>query len=408
LFEFFESILRVLDRHDNHVLLVAIFAITTLTLIALRMIAHIHMKAALKLFYVDTKREIRTREDVMRLKYRLLRKAVADYKQVAERAVTNIPTLRIVERVISNMSLLGWKYTGLLPLIEALESAILWIGLIFAIVFITYAHVYGITAVALYLFLRLVSAFFNVREAKSQLIDEMVIFIDREIGRFYASDSGGAILRLKNDLSEVVGKQTTAFKTTMETIAGTMQNSNKEVSDSMIAAANSIGTVIAQAIDEKLLNMNINMEKITSNWETALEKAAETQGKMNETAERISMSGARLQNAAELLATHMQGHSNSLSEQLVSLVAAADAVKDSVRELSAGQAALTRHSEYIESNQAAFETALSAYEKSLQDLAHSLGDGIGTFVNHHAREASDAINKTMDANIAKILNLVGD
>ena len=405
MFEFFEIVFIPLDRHDNHVFIAAAYLSAAAMLIFLRMLSHFHISGALVAFHRDTRNEIKNRSEISKLKSGLLRRITAEYIRVAERAVTSIPTRQIVERHLDYMGLMGWRYTGLVPFLESLETGILWIGLILAFIFDGYAHTYGLMAICAYLIVRLFSAFFNVREKKAQLADEIVIFMEREIGRFFASDSGGAVLRLKNDLTEAIDKQSALYKTTMENIAATMSGTMKEISGNMIAAANAIGPIVAKAMDEKLADMNRDLGETLGEWEKAMEKASSVQSNMNETAERILHAGDRLRSAAELLATHMQGHSNALSGQLVSLVSSIEAVKDMGERLATGQEILVKQADYIEKNQTTLETAITSYEASLQNLARSLGDGLGAYVGIHAHASAEAINAALKQNVDKILNL---
>jgi len=405
-FYFFERIFVVLDRHDNHVIIVAVYLSLAALLVILRIGAHLHFRGALFAFHSDARKEINIREDMRKIKNKLLRKTVAEYIRMAERAVTTAPTRQLVERSVANMSFFGWRYESLLPFLEGMEMGLLWIGLILAIVFSSYAFVYGLLAVILFVVLRLIAAFFNVRNAWRELVDEIILYIDREIGRFFASDTGGAILRLKNDLTEAIDRQSVAYQTTMENIGRTMSDTMTEVMGSMISAANSIGPIVANAMDEKLVNMNATLTTVLNDWENALAESANIQNSMNTSSERLAHAGGQLQSAAELLATHMKGHSNALSQQLITLVSAIDAVKDGLHTLTTKQEAFAKQAEFIESNQRALETALASYEESLQSLVQSLGNGLGAYINLHAQSSAQTVNDAFKANIDRMIQLL--
>ena len=375
-------------------------------LVILRIGAHLHFRGALFAFHSDARKEINIREDMRKIKNKLLRKTVAEYIRMAERAVTTAPTRQLVERSVANMSFFGWRYESLLPFLEGMEMGLLWIGLILAIVFSSYAFVYGLLAVILFVVLRLIAAFFNVRNAWRELVDEIILYIDREIGRFFASDTGGAILRLKNDLTEAIDRQSVAYQTTMENIGRTMSDTMTEVMGSMISAANSIGPIVANAMDEKLVNMNATLTTVLNDWENALAESANIQNSMNTSSERLAHAGGQLQSAAELLATHMKGHSNALSQQLITLVSAIDAVKDGLHTLTTKQEAFAKQAEFIESNQRALETALASYEESLQSLVQSLGNGLGAYINLHAQSSAQTVNDAFKANIDRMIQLL--
>jgi len=382
----FENIVEVLGRHDNHVTIVVVYLSFSAVVILLRIFAHLHFRGVLLSFWHTADKAINDKKEVKEIKHSVLKKACAEYVRVAERAVTAVPTSQIVERAVAGMGFFGWKYTGLLPFIEGMEIGLLGIGFVLAVVFGDNAAVYGLLAVIVFVACRLSAAFFNVRAARERLCDEMVLFIEREVGRFFAADTGGALLRLKNDLTDAIGRQGELFKTTM-----------KSISESMVNAANSIGPIVAKAMDEKLINLNDTLTKTLLDWENALIKASEIQTAINTGAERFSQASTKIQSASDLLSTHMQGHSNALSEQLVALVSA-------INELKETQKALTITAGFVEKNQHALETSLTSYEASLQSLTQSIGDGLGAFINLHAQTSAQTINDAMKANIDKMMN----
>jgi len=406
MFEFFETLFINLDRHDNHVIIVAVYLSLAAFVIILRIFSHLHFRGAIYAFVQEARKEIRNRDELKNIKNKLLRKITADYIRVADRAVTTVPTSKIVQRNLSKMSFLGWRYEGLVPFIEGMETAFLWIGVILAFAFSQHVFVYGLLAIIVFLLTRFFAAFFNISNAKSELEDELVIFMEREVGRFFASDSGGAVLRLKNDLTEAINKQAEAYKSTMETISKTMSESMKEVSSTMIAAAKSIGPIVANAMDEKLVDMNTQLKDTLNDWETALKESARIQTDINTSADRLSYAGGQLQAASELLATHMKGHSNALSNQLNTLVTAIDSVKDCTESLMKQQEVLQTKIEYINENQETLGLSLDSYKASLQNLTSSLGDGLGAYINLHAQNSAQAINDVVKANTDKIVHLI--
>ena len=412
---FFENVFETLNRQDNHLIIMMVFLALVAAAIALRVIAHVHFKGALLAFQLDARKEIKAKGDVASLKNRLLRKAVAEYIRTAERAAAAAPTAQIVQRAVAGMSFLGWKYEAILPFVEGLEAGFLWAGLVLALAFNEQAFMYGSVAVMAFVFTRLTAAFFNARGARAQLSDEMHLYIDREISRFFASDSAGAVLRLKNELVEVMEKQAVTYKETMENIghvmatvitktSDNMESTMSKVSDSMTKTTTTIGPAVAAAMDEKLINMNTALSSTLADWERAVGEAARLQNSMNESSERLAHAGGKLQSSSELLATHMQGHSSALSTQLVALVGAIDAMKEAVSHLAEQQDALTQQAKYIERNQQTLEASLHSYESSLQGLTGQLGDSLGTFINLHAQTSAQAVNDALKTGIDRVIN----
>jgi len=352
---FFEDIFYTLGRHDNHVIIVAVYLCFAAVLVALRIIAYLHFRGVLLSFQHLADKEIKTKMEALEIKHHILKKAAGEYIRVAERAVTSVPTAQIVERAVSGMGLVGWKYTGLLPFVESFEFGLLGIGFVFAVIYSEQAVVYGLLAVTCFVAVRIFAAFFNVRAVRTQLSDEMTLFIEREIGRYFVSDTGGAILRLKNDLTDAIEKQAAVYKSAMK---------------------------------------------------NALKEASGIFNEINTGAERLSQASTRIQSASDLLASHMHGHSNALSEQLITLVTAINEMKAGLQTLSASQKALTTQAEFIERNQKTLENSLNAYESSLQAVTQSIGDGLGAFINLHAQTSAQTINDAMKYNIDTMKNLM--
>ena len=415
---FLNDLFETLSRQDNNVAIMTVFICIAAAAVILRIFAHIHFRAALFSFRRDAKKEIEKIEDFKKLKCAVLTKAIAEYRRIAGKAVTQVPTAQLVERQLSDMNFMGWRYDGMLPFIKELERAVLWIGLVLAVVFSEHAFVYGLLAVILFLVIRIAAAFFDFNGARDQLAGETLIYIEREVGRFYASDTGGAVLRLKNDLTGAITSMTSNMENIMGAIADslakttasigkTMTETTATIGKTMTETTLAVGPALAAAMDDKLINMNANLSHTLKSWEDALGKAVGLQTTMNETSDRMSQSSMRLQSSAELLAKHLQGHSGALSEQLVALVTAIEAVQGGIELMNTQQEALAQQSGYIERNQHALEAALQAYEASLQGLTQSLGDGLGAFINLHAQSSAQAVNDALRANLDRIMLLAG-
>ncbi|MCL2364989.1 MAG: apolipoprotein A1/A4/E family protein [Defluviitaleaceae bacterium] len=395
--DFFTNIFNALNRQDNHVLILAVYLCVTAVVIALRVLARSRYSAAALAVSKETP-HLKEREDIKKIRSTLLRNAIAAYKQVADASVTRVPTAQIVERQVDKLHFAGWRYAGMAAFVEGFESGLLWVGVLLAVIFNDWAHVYGVTAVVVFLLLRLCASFFDFRAVRARLCDEMLIYIEREVGRFYASDAGGAVLRLKTDLMQAHGRQAELFNNSMDRLVETLSANAEKLNETLRDANKDIHTQIAKAIDEKLVRMNEDLAQASAAWEKSLTQATTVQGSINQSADAIAKASGKLQSAAELLAAHLQGHSNALSEQLVQLVRAVESMKDA-------QLALTQQGQYIERNQKTLEETLHAYEMSMQNLAQHLGESLGAFVNLHAQTSAQAVNDALRGNIEKIMQL---
>jgi len=394
---FFTNIFNALNRQDNHVVILAVYLCVAAAVVALRILARSRYSAAVLAVSKEAP-NLKDRDDVKKIRSSLLRNAIAAYKQVADVAVTRVPTVQIVERQVDKLHFAGWRYAGMAAFVEGFESGLLWVGVLLAVIFNEWAHVYGVMAVVVFLLLRLCASFFDFRAVRERLCDEIHIYIEREVGRFYASDAGGAVLRLKTDLMQAHSRQADLFNASMDRLTDALTSNAEKLNETLRASNKDIHTQIATAIDEKLVRMNEDFASIASAWEKSLTQATTVQGSINQSADFIAKASGKLQSAAELLATHLQGHSNALSEQLVQLVRAVDSMKDA-------QLALTQQGQFIERNQKTLEETVAAYEASLQTLAANLGESLGAFVNLHAQNSAQAVNEALRGNIEKIMQL---
>jgi hypothetical protein len=394
---FFTRLFEILNRQDNHGVILAVYFFIAFGVAFLRIIAKVRFSGALFAFQKDAK-EIKNRDDIKNFRNVLLRNTIAAYKKTADKAVTRIPAAQIIERQVDSLRFAGWRYSSLAYFVEACENGLLWIGLILAVVFNDYAHVYGVFAVMIFLLLKISSAVFDFRGVRARLCEEMLIYIEREIGRFYVSDTSGAILRLKSELVEAQGRQTEALAAALAQLTRALTDNAKTLGSSITESTKGIHMQIAEAISEKLTRMNEDLHESSRAWEKSLAEAAVMQTALNGSAAGIEKASGKLQSAGELLSAHLQGHSNALSEQLIQLVRAVESVKEA-------QDALTRQSAYIERNQAALDTALTSYEASLQALAQNVGESIGTFINLHAQTSAQAVNDALRVNLDKIMQL---
>ena len=254
--QFFQNIYTTLNSGDSHIAIMVIFLVLVVITIFLRIITHVHFRTALLLFQKDAKKEINTKADFVNLKNSLLRNTVAEYIRTAERAVSVVPSGKIAERAVAGMNMFGWKYEAILPLVKSLDIGLLLVGVILALSFAQHAFMYGTLAVIAFLVTRILAAFFNADGARNQLVDELALYMEREAGRFFATDTGGTILRLKNDLTYALEKQAAAYKDATTGVANTIAKSLGDVSAKMQEATMSIGPAVATAIDKKVINMN--------------------------------------------------------------------------------------------------------------------------------------------------------
>ena len=399
--QIFTDIYNLLSRDYNQVLILAVFTGVILFVILLRIITHLHFRAQCTAFRFDSK-DLEKRDDIEKYKNRLLRKAASEYKQILKKAVTKSTPEKPVQNVLSKLNMLGIKYTGIMPFIEAMERNILFIGLIMAVIFNDSAFVFGGAAIIGFLLLRIFAGLFNFREAYETLSTEMQIYLERELGQFFATDAGGAVLRLKNELIESISTQTKMFEKSIKNMTDAFTVANENISNTI----KNIGPAVANIMDEKLINMNNSLTDIIKLWESAVSKSEKLQTLANDSADKINRSADKLTNAGEFLAKYLQGHTDAMSNQLIALLNAIDNLKEVISSNNQGQESLKELINYIEKNQKVLEKSVEQYEYAIKHLTSAIGDGLGVYINLHAQQAAQTINDTMKSVSERITHLI--
>jgi hypothetical protein len=331
LYGYFEQLFIFLYTREHQIPIMAGYVCCFLLVLLLRGGTCTYFRGLLLRFRMETK-EIKNKEDIKNIKFGLLRKLAADYMRLAVRNASRVPTRALVGKKLAELGFVGWKYDSIMPFVELMENGLIWIGLVIALLFTDYALVYGVIAVAGFLLTRLTAAFFDFRSARNNLADELVIYLDREVGAMYPINISGTILP-KMDLSD---------------------------------AAEKVYTILSKPLEE---------------WGKSLAEASQIQSQINKAA-------LKLQTAAEALAIPMKEHGSVLAS------------------LAAEQGNLLKHAQLIEQNQHALDNAYEAYEKSLQNLVQTMGDGLGAYLQLHGQTAAQAVNDTLAGNIEKIVSLL--
>ena len=399
-----DTVFNSLNNAENMTIIMAVYIMFAVAMLFLRLFAHSQYNGTLYSIKRDTSKEVKSIKDVTaagRIKNSLLRAAVADYISVAERAVTTISTTQIVEMHAAKLSLIFWRLDAIDVMLNKMDVSLLISGLGLAFIFSDYALVFGTLGVLAFVLLKMFSSLCNLGLMRAQLVGNIVMFIEREVGRFFVADTGGAILRLRETIDAAFKTQAKEYLEMVREVSTILKESAKENAIAMQESTKATSSAITLAIGEKLDSVNVSFSNTLKGWEGALTEATQVQTTINDAAERMQHAGARLQSSSELLATHLQGHSNALSTQLVSLLDAISTITEAVSQFSAHQEALLVQGKYIERNQHALDSTLFAYEESLKGLTQSIGDGLGTFINLHAQTSAQVINDALKANIEK-------
>ncbi|MDR1664178.1 MAG: hypothetical protein LBR83_04555 [Clostridiales bacterium] len=376
---FFQTIFTALNDPAANIVVMAVYICLTVFVILLRIVTCSIYRSSLFAFKLEAK-DIRSRDDIKKMKNKALRRITADYIRIADKSVSRIPSSTLVDRQVDSLSLVGWRCVSVMPFVEALETGLLLCGVVLALSFGEYAFMYGVLSVGGFALIRLLAAFFDFRAARKLYADELLIYVEREVGHFYAADAGGAVLRLKDELSSAIAKQSAVLKESTDALA---EN-------------------IADAFERKIEGMYTALRETIAQWDHSVEKSKKAQEALNASAEKMQSSGANLQSASDLLSRHLQAHSDALTEHLSALVSAVEEVKASNEKNAEAQEILLKQVKFIEKNQQALDATVQAYETALQDLTESLSDGYGASLRLYAREAAATVNEALSANVERM------
>jgi chromosome segregation ATPase len=235
---------------------------------------------------------------------------------------------------------------------------------------------------------------FDFQYSREKLEAEMIEYVEREVGQFYAGDFSTILLRLKNDISSALREQAVSLAHTITNL-----ESNLSVA---------IGGAVADSFS-KIASFGSVVEKPLKDWGAALDMAAAQQAQNDKSLERFEEITANLKSTSDVFAAALHRHITSLAgelsaidKQITKLSESGVALKDSNDNVKDMISVLQEQSRYIESNQAALRDSLTHYEQSLESITQKMGDGFGSIVDYHMAGAAQAMNTALHANVKAI------
>jgi len=317
-YSYFEDIFFSLQAQHNNVIVMAVFILVHGLVIVLRLITFMGYRGHNIWLAIDSNpaKALKTISDTKSIRSHLLRRVVIDYIAVAEKNAPRVPLDAIIDKQVLELSFLGWRYTGISRWIERLDNGLILLGLILALTFSQYGVVYGILAVAGFILLKLAAAFFDYDTARRILTADIHLYVEREVGQFFAGHTASALTQLKEEMSEAVDRQSVLLR-------GAVENLNEHLSHLKCLAdlPKSIENM-QQSNDRYALHHDAFISQVQiikdtqsaletslASYETTLQNLVQTMGSSMGTF--IQLHG---QNAANSLADALQNHITRLSE----------------------------------------------------------------------------------------------
>ena len=218
---YFEQIFLTLQAQHNNIIVMAVFMILHGLAIVLRLLAFMNYRGhnLILAFDLHPSKALKTISDITSIRSSLLRRIVSDYTVSAEKNPQRVPIDAIVDRHVLSLSLIGWRYSGISQWVKKLDNGLILLGLILALVFPEYAMVYGLLAVSGFILLKLAAAFFDYDTAKRLLINDICIYIEREVGQFFVSNAADAIMKFKEEMGGAIDRQSDILRGAIEKLS---------------------------------------------------------------------------------------------------------------------------------------------------------------------------------------------
>jgi hypothetical protein len=132
---------------------------------------------------------------------------IAEYKRTAEKNAARVPLSAIVDRYVQTLSVLGINIAALGRWVATMDNGLLGVGIILTLIFNEYRVVYGLLTLMGFLFSKFGSAFFNLESSRQYLTHGLTLYVEREVGPFFAGHTSAALMKLKDSTSEALDRQ---------------------------------------------------------------------------------------------------------------------------------------------------------------------------------------------------------
>ena len=218
---YFEEIFIILQHQHNNIIIMAVYIALHLLVIGLGLLVFLAYRGHNIWLAVDLhpSKALKSTADITGIRSHLLRRVAADYISAAEKNAPRVPLDAIVNKHVLDLSLAGWRYDGIALWINKLDNGLIFLGIILALVFPQYSAVYGILAVTGFILLKLSAAFFNFEAARQVLTADIHLYIEREVGRFFAGHVAGAVSRFKEEMAEAIDRQSVLLRSAVEKLS---------------------------------------------------------------------------------------------------------------------------------------------------------------------------------------------
>ena len=218
MYNYFNEIFLFLYNWDNNIAIMAAFVALHGLIFAMRLGLFLSYRGHNIWLSMDMapSRTLEKKADAAKIKSRLLQKIVIDYMQAAEKNAPRVPLEAIIDKHILDLSFLGFSFAGISRWIDKFDNGLLILGIVLAFLFPDYGTIYGLLAVSGFVVLKISAALFDFETARQILKSNVHVYVEREVGQFFASHMASAIMQFKEEMSEASDRQSELLRGAVE------------------------------------------------------------------------------------------------------------------------------------------------------------------------------------------------
>ena len=306
----FEEIFLFLQAEHNIVIVMAAYILLHAAVIALRLIVYMGYRG--HNMWMASSRSLKSISDITSIRSGLLRRIVAEYVNAAEKNAPRVPLKAILDKCVLDLNFIGWRYAGISLWVDKLETGLIFVGIVVALIFPQYAVVYGLLAVIGFLLLKLSSAFFDYDTARQILLADIQLYVEREVGHFFSGHTAGAIAKFKDEVGDAIDRQSVLLQAAMEKLGTDLTHlsclSNLPKAIENMQKSNDRYALHHEAFVSQvkiIKDLHTTLENSLASYESSLQNLVQTIG---------SGIGTYIQMHGQTAASNLTGHIARMSE----------------------------------------------------------------------------------------------
>lgn len=372
LFELFQNFFDYFNITDD---LLRIFLIIYIISFFVYIILKIMMWFKMKFEVIKLKfsfLEVKDINNIKNTKSRILNKIIKNYINAAQKGIYNVNAESIVNNQIYKMNFIVFNYINIEEFLKGFEYIFLMIGILMWAVY-EYNKALVILSCILFLTAKLIVGIFNSGYLKIRIKNEIVEYIESEIGKFFLNDSASSIHDFKTEMKEIFTEQTKALKDSVLAIG-------ENIANAVIVSNNQFNKNIEKSFDS-VKTIDKFFEQPLNDWKQTIEEAAKTQKIFNDNINLMKDTAKIFNDISSNLSENLLKGSNVFNQQSENIVNEIDKLKEIIKYCNDEKEnnkiiidSLKSQMNYINENQNLLKESIQKYEISLENITSKMGD----------------------------------